>query len=776
MQQHDTAQPTLDSDSTQGELALVPAASRHRETVCGVVERVIYHNPQTGFCVTRVKLSGQRLLATVVGHAAAIVVGEFVEARGGWINDRRHGYQFRADALQSAAPSTADGVERYLGSGMLPGVGPVYAQRLVAAFGARVFDVIEREPKRLRSVPGIGAAKAQQIAVAWADRKAIRDLILFLRGFGIGVSRALKAYKVYGPEARRLIADDPYRLMDDVGGISFAAADAVAAQHGIREDAPMRLRAGLAFVLREAARNGHCGLPLDELTARAADLLETTRQAAAAELHATLADGDLVADTVEGTLCVFQAGLHRAERDVAARLRLLAGGPPSWTVPDLDVAFGQIEADTGVRLSDGQRQACRVALASKVSVVTGGPGVGKTTLIASVLSLLRAQGVRALLCAATGRAAKRLTESTGVEAQTIHRLLALDPMRDGAVRRSDEPLDCDLLIVDEVSMVDVVMMGVLLGSLPPGAALLLVGDGDQLPSIGPGHLLRDVIESGLVPVARLTEVFRQATDSAIVRSAHLINRGEMPDVTAAAPDGGAASTAPAAAGGGSALSDFYFVEARDQREGLRKILHIVRERIPRRFGLDPVRDVQVLSPMMRGSLGARSLNIELQKALNPPLGRRSVERFGWIFSVGDKVMQVENDYDRNIFNGDLGVVAQIDEHEGGLIVDFEGRTVPYGRNELDQLVLAYAITIHKAQGSEYPSVVIPVTTQHRRMLCRNLIYTGITRGKRLVVLVGEREALQAAIATVHDQHRWSKLKDWLRMERRGQESLPLAGE
>jgi exodeoxyribonuclease V alpha subunit len=766
--QHDTAHSTLDSDSAQGELALVPAAERHRETVCGVVERVIYHNPQTGFCVTRVKLSTQRLLATVVGHAAAIVVGEFVEARGGWINDRRHGYQFRADSLRSAAPSTADGVERYLGSGMLPGVGPVYAQRLVAAFGARVFDVIEREPKRLRSVPGIGAVKAQQIAAAWADQKAIRDLIFFLRGFGIGVSRALKAYKVYGPEARRMIADDPYRLMHDVGGITFAAADAVAAQHGIRENAPMRLRAGLVYVLREAARNGHCGLPLNELTTRAADLLETTRQAAAAELHATLADGDLVADTVEGTLCVFQTGLHRAERDVAARLRMLAGGPPSWTVPNLDVAIGQIEVDIGIRLSEGQRQACRVALASKVSVVTGGPGVGKTTLIASVVALLRTQGVRTLLCAATGRAAKRLTESTGVEARTIHRLLALDPMRDGAVRRSDDPLDCDLLVVDEVSMVDVVMMGVLLGALPPGAALMLVGDGDQLPSIGPGHLLRDVVESGLVPVARLTEVFRQATDSAIVRCAHCVNRGEMPDVTP--PDDGAAAS------GEARLSDFYFVEARDQREGLRKILHIVRERIPRRFGLDPVRDVQVLCPMMRGSLGARSLNIELQKALNPPLGRRSVERFGWTFSVGDKVMQVENDYDRNVYNGDLGVVAQVDEREGGLIVDFDGRAVPYGRNELDQLVLAYAITIHKAQGSEYPSVVIPVTMQHRRMLCRNLIYTAITRGKRLVVLVGEREALQAAIATVHNQHRWSKLKDWLRAEQDRQENLRLTGD
>jgi exodeoxyribonuclease V alpha subunit len=443
-------------------------------------------------------------------------------------------------------------------------------------------------------------------------------------------------------------------------------------------------------------------------------------------------------------------------------------------MPDLETAFGQIEADTGIRLSEGQRQACRVALASKVAVVTGGPGVGKTTLVASVLALLRAQGVRALLCAATGRAAKRLTESTGVEARTIHRLLALDPTREGAaVRRSDEPLDCDLLVVDEVSMVDVAMMGVLLGSLPAGAALLLVGDGDQLPSIGPGHLLRDVVESGIVPVARLTEVFRQATDSAIVRTAHRINSGEMPEDATVPPDGGSASSHP---GAKVKLSDFYFVEARDQREGLRKILYIVRERIPRRFGLDPVRDVQVLSPMMRGSLGARSLNIELQKALNPPLGRRSVERLGWTYSVGDKVMQVENDYDRDIFNGDLGVVAQIDEHEGGLVVDFDGRAVPYGQNELDQLVLAYAITIHKAQGSEYQSVVIPVTTQHRRMLCRNLIYTGITRGKRLVVLVGERAALQAAIATVHDQHRWSKLKDWLRAEQGGQESLRLAGE
>ena len=450
----------------------------------------------------------------------------------------------------------------------------------------------------------------------------------------------------------------------------------------------------------------------------------------------------MVADTLDGQRCVFLAGLYRAEREIAERLRRLAAGAPPWPAIDAERAIPWVEEKTGLTLAESQREAVRLALASKVLVITGGPGVGKTTLVNSILQILAAKGPKLALCAPTGRAAKRLAESTGREATTIHRLLEADPKEGGFKRSEQNPLDCDLLVVDETSMVDVPLMRALLKALPEGAALLLVGDVDQLPSVGPGQVLADIIGSGAVPVVRLTEVFRQAA-----RQPH---RHQRP------PDQPGQDAGPSAQEG----SDFYFVEAADPEAGVEKVLALVRERIPRRFGLDPVRDVQVLCPMNRGGLGARSLNIELQQALNPP-GEVRVERFGWTFCPGDKVMQVANDHEREVYNGDLGIVARIDMEEGELVVDFEGREVAYGFGELDELVLAYATTVHKSQGSEYPAVVIPVTTQHYPMLQRNLIYTAVTRGKRLVVLVGQKKALAIAVRGQQTRRRWSKLKEWL---------------
>jgi exodeoxyribonuclease V alpha subunit len=452
--------------------------------------------------------------------------------------------------------------------------------------------------------------------------------------------------------------------------------------------------------------------------------------------------GTVIADHLDNRRCIFLAGLYHAEREIAAKLETLANGKPPWPVIDADKAIPWVEARTKLALADSQSRALRTALISNVLVITGGPGVGKTTLVNSILKILLAKNVSIDLCAPTGRAAKRLSDSTGLEAKTIHRLLETDP-KSGTFRRNEEmPLDCDLLVIDETSMVDVPLMRSVLRALPDRAALLLVGDVDQLPSVGPGQVLTDIIGSGAVPVVRLTEVFRQAAESRIVTNAHRINQGLMPDLAAA--EGG----------------DFYFVDAADPEDGISKLLTIVRERIPKRFGLNPVRDIQVLCPMNRGGLGARSLNIELQKVLNPP-GEIRIERFGWTFCPGDKVMQIENDYDKEVYNGDLGLVSRIDMEEGEIAVDFEGREVVYGFGELDELVLAYATTIHKSQGSEYPAVVIPLAIQHYMMLQRNLVYTGVTRGKRLVVLVGQRKALAIAVKGAQTRRRWSKLREWL---------------
>ena len=713
------------------------------EALAGLVERVTFHNPDTGFCVLRVKVRGQRELATVVGQAAMIGAGEFVQMSGAWVNDRTHGQQFRASFLKTSPPTTLEGIERYLASGMIRGIGPVYAKRLVRGFGDAVFDLIEQQPERLREVTGIGVKRAARIIAGWAEQKIVREIMLFLHANGVGTSRAVRIYKTYGNDAVRVITENPYRLARDIRGIGFRTADQIAAKVGIEKTALVRVRAGLSYALAEAMDEGHCGLPVEELTSLATRLLEVPEDLIATALALELEAGDLVADQLEDRRCVFLAGLYRAEQTIAERLRALVSTGPTWPSIDAAKAIPWVERRTGLQLAASQREAVRVALSSKVLVITGGPGVGKTTLVNSILKVLIAKKVRVMLCAPTGRAAKRLSESTGLEAKTIHRLLETDP-RTGEFRRTeDHPLDCDLLVVDEASMVDVLLMRSLLRAVPDEAALLIVGDVDQLPSVGPGQVLADIIASNLIPVVRLTEVFRQAAGSRVIANAHRINRGQMPELS---NDG--------------TLSDFYFIDAEAPEDAVGKIIAVVRDRIPKAFGLDPIRDVQVLCPMSRGGVGARSLNIELQKALNPP-GETRVERFGWIFCPGDKVMQIENDYDRDVYNGDLGVVRRVVQEDSELVVVFDGREVSYGFGELDELVLAYATTIHKSQGSEYPAVVIPLATQHYMMLARNLLYTGVTRGKRLVVLVGQRKALAIAVRNHGSRRRWAKLREHL---------------
>jgi len=724
--------------------ARISAAGLDPTSVKGTVERVTFHNPDNGFCVLRITLSGRREPLTVVGHAATIAAGEEVSAVGEWINDLVHGLQFRASSLHTAPPNSQEGIERYLGSGMIRGIGPHFAKRLVEAFGVRVFDVIDATPEKLRDVEGIGRTRAAQITDAWTGQKAIRDIMVFLYGHGVGTSRAVRIYKTYGADSIARITENPYRLAREIRGIGFLTADALAKKLGIEQTAAIRVQAGISHALAQALDDGQCGLPRDELVEKARELLDVPQDLVTEALEAELRAGTVVADTVEGQPCVFLSWLHTIEQHTARRLRFLADRAPAWPPIAADKALEWVETKLGLTLADLQHEAVRRAVAASVLVITGGPGVGKTTIVRAILAILNAKRIRVTLCAPTGRAAKRMSELTGIEAKTIHRLLEVNPA-DGQFRRGPgNPVDGDCVVVDEVSMVDVPLMHALTRALPDHASLILVGDVDQLPSVGPGNVLGDIIASGVIPVVRLTEVFRQAALSRIIVNAHRINRGEMPELENRPAD----------------VSDFYFVEAETPEECASRIVQLVSERIPQRFGLQPVRDIQVLCPMNRGVSGARSLNVELQRVLNPG-ARVSIQRFGSTFAAGDKVMQIENDYDRDVYNGDIGFIRAIDEATGDLDIEFDGRRVMYATADLDQVVLAYATTVHKAQGSEYPAVVMPVTTQHYPMLQRNLIYTGLTRGKKLVVIVGQKKALAMAVKGTRSVKRWSRLREWL---------------
>ena len=719
------------------------------DVLAGLVERVTFHNQDTGFCVLRLKARGHRDLVTTIGHAAMISAGEWVTASGEWVNDHTHGLQFRARFLKTSEPTSLDGIEKYLGSGMIRGIGPVYAKRMVKMFGKDVFDLIEVEPEKLREVEGIGPKRADKITSAWADQKVIREIMVFLHGHGVGTARAVRIFKTYGVDAVQVMSENPYRLARDIRGIGFRTADLIAEKLGIEKTSMIRVRAGISYALTEAMGNGHCGLPLEELIPLSVKLLEVPDELIQTATELEITDGTVIADTVADTPCLFLSGLYHAEKGVADRFQHLVLGSLPWLNINIDKALPWIGKKTGLSLAQSQIEAVRLALRSKVMVITGGPGVGKTTIVNSILQILAAKAVRLLLCAPTGRAAKRMKEATGMEAKTIHRMLEIDPKSFGFKRNEESPLACDLLIVDESSMVDVSLMHALLKAVPDQAAVLLVGDVDQLPSVGPGQVLADIIGSHVIPVARLTEVFRQAAQSKIITSAHRINEGQTPDLSKPANQ-----------------SDFYFVPAEDPGLAVMRILDMVKTRIPKRFGLDPIRDIQILCPMNRGGVGARSLNIELQAVLNPA-GENKVERFGSTFAPGDKIMQIENDYDKEVYNGDIGYVKGIDVNEGELTATFDGRAVTYLFGELDTLVLAYATTIHKSQGSEYPAVIIPVLTQHYAMLQRNLLYTGITRGKQLVVLVGQRKAVAIAVKNVSGRKRWSKLDEWLVIGDRG---------
>jgi exodeoxyribonuclease V alpha subunit len=710
------------------------------ETLSGIIERITFHSPESGFAVLRVQAGGRPGLVTVVGHLSNPVVGEYLEAAGDWVQDRDHGAQFKASNLRTTPPHTVEGIEKYLGSGLVKGIGPHFARKIVEVFGDRTLAVIDESPAFLSEVKGIGPRRVQRIRESWQEQKAVRAIVLFLQAHGVGSARAVRIYKTYGDQAIDRVRANPYSLATDIWGVGFRTADQIAERLGIDRASPLRARAAVRYVLQQLTHEGHCGFPEAGVVEQTAQLTGIDREVIAAAIEHDRAEGELVREPDGEEPWLYLKPLFLAEVGVARTVRNLREGPHPLPAIDTDAALRWVERKMGLELAGAQRDAICQATRHTVLVITGGPGTGKSTLVRGILEIFAAKGLRCALCAPTGRAAKRLSETTGREAKTIHRLLEYDPGLHGFKRDREHPLAVDLLIVDEASMVDVVLMNQLVRAVPAGACLVLVGDRDQLPSVGPGTVLADLIASRVVLVVRLTEIFRQAGQSRIVQAAHRVNQGELPET--AIPE---------------QPSDFYFIETGTPAAILERIVALVRQRIPARFGLDPVRDVQVLTPMNRSELGARNLNARLQEVLNSARPGPEVQRHGWTFRVGDKVLQTVNNYQKEVFNGDIGRVTAIDLVDQELTVDYDGRRVVYDFGELDELALAFALTIHKAQGSEYPAVVIPLHTQHFMMLQRNLLYTGITRGKKLVVLVGSRKALALAVQRQDTTRRYTAL-------------------
>jgi exodeoxyribonuclease V alpha subunit len=727
--------------------ASAPAAS---VTIDGTLERIVYKNDDNDFTVTRFMIEGQVASVAAVGVLVGVLEGQPLRLRGAWAEDKRFGRQFKIDSYQTRSPETLLGIEKFLGSGVIPGIGGELARRLTTKFGMDTLKVIEETPDRLTEVDGIGAGRAAKLAAAFAEQKHLQDVMVFLRGHGVSAAFAARIVKKYGNDAIRIVTNDPYRLALEIWGVGFRTADALAEKLGIAKDDPKRLAAGLAHVLETQREDGHVHVPADALATAATELLGVARDRLTEPLAALERDHLIVREALgDRGVCVSLTEMWELEKGLGLALADLARTPARPLAIDLDAAITDFEVATTIELAPQQRQAIAAALLDKVTVITGGPGVGKTTIVKAIVHLAQLQRRRVALCAPTGRAALRLAEATGREALTIHRLLEYQPQAGTFARNREASLEADLVVADEASMIDLALAAALVDALPKSAQLILVGDIDQLPSVGPGAILGDVIASGAATVVRLTEVFRQAAQSRIVVNAHRINAGEAPDLQPPAP---------------GIESDFFFV-ARDEPLAARAtIVELVAERIPARFGLDPVRDVQVLAPMHRGDLGTAALNAALQERLNPAVeGAPSIPRGERAFRIGDKVMQLKNDYDKGVFNGDLGVIAAIDPSAGRLQVSLaDGRTADYERNELDQLIHAYAVSIHKSQGSEYPAVVIPVATQHFVMLQRSLLYTAVTRGKRLVVLVGSRKAVSLAVNNATARRRWTWLAERIR--------------
>ena len=718
-----------------------PALSPGEERITGVVEKVSFFSETSGFSVLRLIRKGERESVTVVGCVAAVTMGQHIEAVGCWQNDKTWGIQFKATHLVVVPPDTLEGISKYLSSGMVKGIGAHLAKVLVRAYGMEVFTVIEEHPEQLLGLPGIGNKKLQQIVAGWAEQRAVKKIMLFLQSHGVSTSRIVRIFRVYGDEAVAIVSANPYRLIHDIPGIGFKSADQIARNLGIPMDSPLRARAGIGYTLQELSLDGHCRVPEPILLAACRRLLTMPEAVLEEALRQELSIGTIVAVEEEGEKSYYMVSLFRAETGVAKSIRRIMQGALPWKNLDPAMVIPKAEKHSAIELSESQRSAVALALSSKFIVITGGPGVGKTTIINTILNILESEELTVLLCAPTGRAAKRLSEATGMEAKTIHRLLEFDPFLRDFRRGHSNPLEADLVIVDEASMIDVVLMNRLLAAISSRSALMFAGDVDQLPPVGPGFVLADMINSEALPVVRLTEIFRQAESSMIIVNAHRINRGEF--------------TIPSH-NAGAELSDFYVVPSESTEDIQRRLLLVVADRIPERFGMDRLNDIQVLTPMNKGPLGTRALNALLQERLNPQ-PRRKIVRYEVTYAEGDKVIQMVNNYDKEVFNGEIGRIAVVDEEESTLSVHYDGREVRYEFGELEEIALAYAITIHKSQGSEYPAVVIPLSMQHFTMLERNLVYTAVTRAKKLVMIIGDPRALSTAVGNKRSSQRMTGL-------------------
>jgi len=706
----------------------------------GSVERITFHSEESGFCVLRVKVKGHRDLVTFIGNMAHVVAGEWVKAKGDWIMDKQHGRQFKTDQIDSCPPDSLDGIEKFLGSGLIKGIGPVYAKRLVEKFGRDIFDVIEHQSASLENVDGIGKGRRIKIKESWNLTRSVRAIMSFLLSHGVSTARATRIYKTYKEDAIKVMEDNPYVLARDIRGIGFKTADQIAANFGVEKNSDLRARAGVEYVLLQCTMQGHCAVTHPVLIQESERILEIDPEIIERAIDFGVTNQRLILEKRGGEDLIFLETLHRAECELVENLNRLNKGkhpcPDIKAGPAVDWAQKQV----GLDFADAQKRAITAALESKVTIITGGPGVGKTTILNAIIQILAAKKLEIKLAAPTGRAAKRMAETTNRPALTLHRLLEYDGSKGAFKRNRSKPLAGDIFVIDESSMIDLPLASSLIKAIPDHAALILVGDVDQLPSVGPGTILKDLIESEQFTTEILNEVFRQAAESAIITNAHRVNRGQVPDLSLDA-------------------TDFYFVPAADPDQVISSIRELVCKRIPKKFGLDPKLDIQILTPMQRTPLGARNLNTVMQAAVNPR-GDHTV-RFGTTYREGDKVMQTENDYDKDVYNGDIGVINKVDVFAAELAVDYQGRIVVYDFNELDELVLAYATTIHKSQGSEYPCVIIPVHTQHFVMLQRNLLYTAITRGRKLVMMVGTQKALAMAVKNIEAGQRMTTLKERL---------------
>lgn len=716
----------------------------------GQIERITYTNEENGFTIAKLKVYGRPDLVTVVGNLMAPTPGEILKLTGEWANHPKYGEQFKIVQYKTTVPASVYGIQKYLGSGLIKGIGPVMAKRIVKEFGEQTLDIIEDHIDKLEQVAGIGRKRIKMIRKAWDDQKEIRNVMLFLQGHGVSSGYATKIFKQYGNRSIQVVRENPYRLATDIFGIGFVTADHIAERLGFDKNSELRAEAGILYVLHQLADEGNVYYPYEPLLNKCKEILGVEGGIIVKAVDAIAIDRKIVIQKINeatGELKenrgVYLAKFHVTETGIARQIKALLKAPKSIRSFDSNKAASWVQERLSIDLAENQVQALRSAAENKVLVITGGPGTGKTTIINALLKIFSGLKVRIMLAAPTGRAAKRMSEATGYEAKTIHRLLEYSIQKGGFQKDDEQPLDCDLIIVDEASMIDTILMYYLLKAIPLKATFILVGDVNQLPSVGAGNVLRDIIASDVIPVVRLNEIFRQAKESQIIVNAHKINNGILPSFTPSGPG-----------------DDFYFIEQEDPEDVLRIILELVSDRVPRRFGFDPVDDIQVLSPMHKGTVGAGNLNLELQRRLNPC--QEGVTRGNRAFRTGDKVMQIKNNYDKEVFNGDIGRIARVDPEMREVDISFDGRNVPYDFTDLDEIVLAYAVSVHKSQGSEYPAVIIPILTQHYMLLQRNLIYTAVTRGRKLVIVIGTKKALAIGVKNDKTRKRYTFLEQRLR--------------